>query len=304
MTEPSLFQIPLSTLFLYFILYSFAGWAMETAYCSLRQRRFVMRGFLYGPICPIYGVGALMMVLFFQPLTGNLVLFYVVSTLSMSAWEYFVGWFLETTTHMKYWDYSDHRFNLHGRVSLFVCLWWGVLSYLTIFHIHPVVEQLVATISVLPRQLLALVLFFITLVDAVVTVRHLALAARLVKKLEQVSDELALQSALARAEVKDRLENAREDLARALAEARAGHNQRLLRIQTQQPQLWAKYQRLQELAERHTRHFRQVYTKLSSSRYNRSLRDLKLDAGEIRRRVTQRRQQDRAHRKDQDRTSS
>ena len=291
MTEPSLFQIPLSTLFLYFILYSFAGWAMETAYCSLRQHRFVMRGFLYGPICPIYGVGALMMVLFFQPLTGNLVLFYVVSTISMSAWEYFVGWFLETTTHMKYWDYSDHRFNLHGRISLFVCLWWGVLSYLTIFHIHPVVEQLVAALPVLTRRLLALGLLFITLVDAVVTIRHLALAARLVKKLEQISDELALQSALARAEVKDRLEDAREDLERALAEARDGHSQRLLRIQTQQPQLWARYQQLQELAERHTRHCRQVYTKLSSARYDRSLRDLKLDAGAIRRRVAQRRRQ-------------
>ena len=143
----------------------------------------------------------------------------------------------------------------------------------------------------LTRRLLALGLLFITLVDAVVTIRHLALAARLVKKLEQVSDELALQSALARAEVKDRLENAREDLERALAEARDGHSQRLLRIQTQQPQLWARYQQLQELAERHTRHFRQVYTKLSSARYDRSLRDLKLDAGEIRRRVAQRRRQ-------------
>ena len=78
---------------------------------------------------------------------------------------------------------------------------------------------------------------------------------------------------------------------RALAEARDGHSQRLLRIQTQQPQLWARYQQLQELAERHTRHFRQVYTKLSSARYDRSLHDLKLDAGEIRRRVAQRRRQ-------------
>ena len=297
MAEPLLFQTPLSALFLYFILYSFLGWAMETAYCSVLQRRFVMRGFLYGPICPIYGVGALMMILFFKPLTGNLVVFYLVSTVSMSAWEYFVGWLLETTTHMKYWDYSNHRFNLHGRISLFICLWWGVLSYVTIFHIHPFVAGLVALAPTLVRQILALILAAALLADAVATVRHLALAARVMKKLEQTADELALQSALARAEVRDRVADAREELERTLAEARAGRAQRLERIQAEQPQLWARYQRLQELAERNTRHLRQTYVKLSSSRYAGSLRDLKLDAGDIRRRAEQRRQARKAARR-------
>ncbi len=289
MQEPLLFGQPLSLLFLYFLFYSFLGWAMETAYCSVLQKRFAIRGFLYGPICPIYGVGALMMVLFFKPLTGNLVLFYLVSTVSMSAWEYFVGWFLETTTHMKYWDYSNHRFNLHGRISLFVCLWWGLLSYLTIFHIHPRVAELFDGLPALPRQIIALVLFAVLAADAAATIHHLALAAKVMKKLDQAADELAVQAALARAEMRDRLSDAREELEAAIAEARAGRSERLARLQAEQPRLWARYEQLQERSERYTRHFRRAYQKLSSARYPHALRDLKLDAQAIRQRAAQRR---------------
>ena len=102
MTEPILFGFPITLLFLYFMVYSFLGWIMETTYCSIGERRFVARGFLYGPICPIYGVGVLMMICWFAPFTGNPILFYAIAVICMSAWEYLVGWFLETTTHTKY----------------------------------------------------------------------------------------------------------------------------------------------------------------------------------------------------------
>ena len=72
---------PIYDLFLYFIFYSFLGWAMETCYCSLCEHRLVPRGFLYGPICPIYGAGVLLMILFFTPLKRNLVLFYAANDL-------------------------------------------------------------------------------------------------------------------------------------------------------------------------------------------------------------------------------
>lgn len=117
--------VPLPLLFLYFLWYSLLGWIMETIYCSIKERRFVFRGFLKGPICPIYGFGVLMMVLVLSRFTQNVFLFYLVATVTMSAWEYFVGWLLEKTTHMKYWDYSDHRFNLEGRICLNTSLFWG-----------------------------------------------------------------------------------------------------------------------------------------------------------------------------------
>lgn len=131
--EPVFFGFPLHLLALYFLIYSCLGWIMETCYCSLTERRFMIRGFLYGPVCPIYGVGVLMMICCFAPFQSNPLIFYGMATLCMSAWEYFVGWFLETTTHIKYWDYSMFRFNLHGRICLWVCLMWGLLAYLVIF---------------------------------------------------------------------------------------------------------------------------------------------------------------------------
>ena len=136
--------IPLPLLVLYFLWYSLLGWCMETTFCSISERRFVFRGFLKGPSCPIYGFGVMVMVLWLQQFTQNFFLFYLIATVTMSAWEYFVGWLLEVTTHMKYWDYSHRRFNLKGRICLGNSLYWGIAAYATIFWIHPATERLFA----------------------------------------------------------------------------------------------------------------------------------------------------------------
>lgn len=209
MPELMLFGYPLSMLFLYFCFYSCAGWCMETVYCSIMEKRFVPRGFLHGPLCPIYGVGVLLMILFFAPLQGNLVIFYVVSTVVMSAWEYFVGWFLEVTTHIKYWDYSMYRFNLKGRICLWVCLVWGLLSYVCIFWVHPPVAALFAQIPLLTRQIVAIVLASAVLADAIATIRELALMTKVLNTLETLSTELQHQVSLGKTELSDRLSDAK-----------------------------------------------------------------------------------------------
>ena len=75
MSEPVIFGFPLSLLFLYFVIYAFLGWILETVYCSVRERRFVARGFLYGPVCPNNGVAVLMRLCWFTPFTGRPLLF-------------------------------------------------------------------------------------------------------------------------------------------------------------------------------------------------------------------------------------
>lgn len=197
---------PAVDLFLYFIFYSFLGWIMETCYCSICERRLVPRGFLYGPICPIYGAGVLLMILFFTPLKSNLLLFYVVAVVVMSSWEYFVAWLLETTTHVKYWDYSQFRFNLKGRICLWVALVWGVLSYLVIFYIHPPIEARFAEIPSMLKYALSSVLLAVLLVDAALTIRHLALVSKLVVGVTALSEELQVQLSLGKAELTDKLE--------------------------------------------------------------------------------------------------
>lgn len=203
---------PIQELFLYFLFYSFLGWLMETCYCSLCQRRLVDRGFLYGPVCPIYGSGVILMILFFTPLKSCLPLFYVVAVVVMTSWEYFVAWLLETTTHMKYWDYSKYRFNIKGRVCLWVALVWGALSYLVIFWIHPPVEELYQRIPLVAQYALSAVLLAVLLVDTAFTIRHLALISKLVVAADALSGELQVQLSLGRAELSDKLEDRAETL--------------------------------------------------------------------------------------------
>lgn len=180
---------------------------METCYCSIMERRLVPRGFLYGPICPIYGGGVTLMILFFTPLKKNLVLFYIVAVAVMTSWEYFVGWVLEVTTHVKYWDYSQYRFNLKGRVCLWVALTWGVLSYIVIFFIHPPIQSLMEDIPVWLEFMLCGAFLALLAVDATLTIRNLVLVAMHVESVAQLGQELQLQVALGKAELGDKLED-------------------------------------------------------------------------------------------------
>ena len=247
---------PISNLFLYFILYSFLGWVMETCYCSIMERRLVPRGFLYGPICPIYGGGVTLMILFFTPLKKNLVLFYVVAVVVMTSWEYFVGWVLEVTTHVKYWDYSQYRFNLKGRVCLWVALTWGVLSYIVIFFIHPPIQELVVGLPTWLEFMLCGAFLALLAVDATLTIRNLVLVAMHVETVTQLGQELQLQLALGKAELGDKL----EDSAAALRE----------RYSEQVAQL-----------EKYSRRFRNAYSTMKASyKYSVSHEDI-LAAAEL-----------------------
>lgn len=197
---------PIYELFLYFIFYSFLGWVMETCYCSICERRLVPRGFLYGPVCPIYGAGVLLMILLFTPLKRSLVLFYAAAVAVMSSWEYFVAWLLETTTHVKYWDYSNFRYNLKGRICLWVALVWGILSYIVIFYIHPPIEARFDLIPAALKYALCGVLLAVLLADAALTIHHLALVSRLVAGVTALNEELQVQLVLGKAELTDKLE--------------------------------------------------------------------------------------------------
>lgn len=264
-TEPLLAGIPLSLMFLYFVWYSFLGWAMETAYCSIAAHHFVERGFLYGPVCPIYGAGALLMVTVLSRFTGNIPLFLAASTVTMSAWEYLVGWVLETTTHIKYWDYSKQKFNLHGRICLKNSLYWGLVSYVAIYGIHPQTVRLFAHLHALPRLVLAGVLALVMLADTTVTIRNLALMTRFLSKAEEARLELEAKQKELLLTGQQKLEEAGLQAARQGLEAKqkleeAGLQAALLRLEL-------KHTNLLEDAAHYSRHFRKAYDHMSSILY-------------------------------------
>lgn len=134
-------------LFYIFLFYSFFGWFLETIFISLKRRHFVNMGFLDGPFSPIYGFGALAIVLFVFPFKNNLPLFFILSIIVTSLLEYLTSYVLEKIFKIKWWNYSTQPLNLHGRICLEASFYWGILSMLVLTFVHPQIIPLTSFLS-------------------------------------------------------------------------------------------------------------------------------------------------------------
>jgi hypothetical protein len=144
---------------IYFIIYSFVGWCMETAYAFFSQGRFVNRGFLYGPFCPVYGFGALILIILLKPVKHNILLMFTGSAILTSILEYITGFLLETAFDRTWWDYSNEPLNLHGRICLRNSLLWGMFALLFIYVLHPAIKRIVRLI---PKNIKTVTVYLIT----------------------------------------------------------------------------------------------------------------------------------------------
>ncbi|KAB7790945.1 putative ABC transporter permease [Bifidobacterium leontopitheci] len=159
----------LEKLFLWFLFYSFVGWVYESILVSFLEHRPVNRGFLNGPLCPIYGSGAVLAVVLLQPL-GNPVLIFLASMIGASVLEYVTSWVMEQLFHARWWDYSDYRFNLNGRICLLGACIFGVGGVVITKLIHPYVAGVTDMIPVTAIHWMCAVFFVAGLVDLIVTV--------------------------------------------------------------------------------------------------------------------------------------
>lgn len=126
---------------LYFLLYAFLGWCLETVYAFMVFGHFVKRGFLFGPICPIYGFGSVLLMVNLDKIKKNNWLKFLVAMVLFSVFEFIASWILEILFHQRWWDYSDAFFNIQGRICLTFSLLWGVIGLLFSNLIHPYVEK-------------------------------------------------------------------------------------------------------------------------------------------------------------------
>jgi uncharacterized membrane protein len=124
----------------FFFFYSFFGWCFESTYVSLHEKRFVNRGFIRGPFLPLYGTGALMMLIVSMPFRDNLILTYVAGCVGATVLEYITGVLMETLFKVRYWDYSHKKFNFQGQICLESSLAWGLLTILMTRIIHKPIE--------------------------------------------------------------------------------------------------------------------------------------------------------------------
>ena len=151
------------------LVYSFLGWCCEVAFAAVRRGIFVNRGFLNGPVCPIYGFGVLIVLLVLEPVKDNLALLFFGSMVLTSALEFFIGFIMEQFFHDKWWDYSENPFNIKGYICLEFSLVWGAACVLVVDVIHPMIFKLICAI---PEKLSLWLMVFFTAVlisDAVIT---------------------------------------------------------------------------------------------------------------------------------------
>lgn len=129
------------SLLLYFYTYAFLGWVLETIYALCVLGSFTKRGFLFLPACPIYGFGAIIMLLFISKYKDNSIKNFFVSAIIFSIFEYLAGFALDALFKIRLWDYTNNFFNINGRISILYTLFWGIAGIVFINHIHPFVEK-------------------------------------------------------------------------------------------------------------------------------------------------------------------
>ena len=152
---------------LFFFCYSFCGWIWECCYVSARKRQWVNRGFLRGPLLPIYGTGAVIILLAVIPVRENPALVFLLGMLAATALEYVTGAAMEALFKVRYWDYSKQPCNLHGYICLTSSVAWGFFSILLVRFLHPPVEDLILALPGFLTDALACVLTVVTTADAV-----------------------------------------------------------------------------------------------------------------------------------------
>ncbi len=174
----------------YFFIYGFIGWCTEVAFATVKQRRFVNRGFLNGPICPVYGVGVGMVVILLESEELTLVPLYVVSTVLVTVIEGLTGYLMDRIFHHKWWDYSNQPLNIGGYVCLLFSLAWGVACVIIVRIIHPVIHRGVELIPSVFGIILVSVLGVAVLVDLYMTVAGIMKLNKKLDVMEKIAAEL------------------------------------------------------------------------------------------------------------------
>lgn len=152
-----------------FFLYSFLGWCTEVIFQTFKTGEFINRGFLIGPVCPIYGFGVAAVVLLIDPIADHLFQAYLVAALVPTILEYLVGWLTEKILHTRLWDYSKMPLNINGYVCLLFSLIWGAACLIVYYFIHPALMSLVRLIPTVVGWILLAAFTITILADFIIT---------------------------------------------------------------------------------------------------------------------------------------
>lgn len=179
---------------LMFFFYSFAGWCLESIYCSIGEKRLINRGFLTGPLCPIYGTASLVLiVLIYNPFKDNPLAVFMLGIILCDVVEYLTSYLMEKLFAARWWDYTYELLNIRGRICLKHSLYWGVISIIFVKVLHPTVENLYNRINgdyLIYILITVLAIFVIDVIHAVIKASDIR---KLHQKLNSLIDTLGTE---------------------------------------------------------------------------------------------------------------
>lgn len=178
------------TLFLYFFIYCILGWITEVLYCRLSLGKWTNRGFLYGPYCPIYGFGGIMVIIFLRPFIATPPLIFLLAFFLTTLLEYVTSYAMEKLFDAKWWDYSHLPLNINGRVCLLNSVLFGILGLFVTYIIHPYVQSLVIKIPVEYLEYIFLSILLLLTIDLMATLNTVLNLKSKLKYLHEIKDKI------------------------------------------------------------------------------------------------------------------
>lgn len=201
---------------IYFFIYAFIGWVVEVSYHAVTKGKFINRGFLAGPYCPIYGFGAISVIYFLTDIAEkNKLVLFLGSMLIATLIEFVAGFLLEKIFHERWWDYSDRKFNIGGYVCLEFSVIWGMFCFLLYEAVHPLIEKLVGLVPVALIKYLGIGLVIIMGLDLIATINTLIGLNKEFKSIDKISRDIKKVSDKIGVRVYDKtvqIENRQEEL--------------------------------------------------------------------------------------------
>ena len=179
-----------TTYLLYFFFYSAAGWLMESIACSSAQKRWINRGFLTGPMCPIYGTGAVALSALLTPLRSHPLLVCLLGMVITSVVELVTGILMEKLFHTRWWDYSNRKYNIMGHICLRNTLYWGIATLGFLYLVHPVIALVIGKIPQTAARVLLAVILVIFVIDLVAAFKNAADLRKMKDQLKKFYDKI------------------------------------------------------------------------------------------------------------------
>lgn len=263
---------------LYFFIYGFLGWCTEVAYAAVREGKFVNRGFLNGPICPIYGIGVSTVIHFLQPVADQWILLYILSTILVTVLEGITGFLLEKLFHHRWWDYSEIPLNIGGYVCLLFSLLWGVACVVIVKVIHPVIHGIIRLLPPVVGIILMVICSVVLFADLAVTINRILRLNRQLEAMEKISEQLHNISEKLGENIYENVmdtKEVREKMDKAVEEGKEKFDQAREEQRAKMRELKEKYAELAERNLREGRRFLRAFPKLRSQHHREILEEIK-----------------------------